>query len=177
MTSFCSADHACSACQSPMAISGTSIARPPRLSVSPSRHSCPTGERSSPQESSNAQRRSVFLGSLDSPAVTRVLPEPTNAVFSSRGYLLYGRQGALFAQRFDTDRQRLLGEPIIIGSGVQFYQATAGFAVAHDMVVWSSAIATPARLTWIDRDGKTLSTTQNCGRTAPSIWHPMSGRW
>ena len=45
------------------------------------------------QESSNAQRRGVFLGSLDSPAVTRVLPEPTNAVFSSRGYLLYGRQG------------------------------------------------------------------------------------
>jgi eukaryotic-like serine/threonine-protein kinase len=113
------------------------------------------------QESSNTQRRGVFLGSLDSPAVTRVLPEPANAVFSSRGYLLYGRQGTLFAQHFDMDHRRLSGEPLIIGSDVEFFQAMAitSFSVADDMLVWSGAIAPPARLTWIDREGKTLSTT------------------
>ena len=112
------------------------------------------------QESSHAQRRGVFLGSLDSPNVTRVLSEPANAVFSSRGYLLYGHQGTLFAQRFDLDHKRLMGEPLGIGSGIMFIGAFTSFAVADHMLVWSNGSVTPAaRLTWFDRTGKTLGTT------------------
>ena len=112
------------------------------------------------QQSSHAQQRGVFLGSLDSPSVTRVLPEPANAVFSSRGYLLYGRLGTLFAQRFDLDQKRVVGEPLGIGSDVMSSGTFTAFAVADHMLVWSNGIGTPpARLTWFDRNGKTLSTT------------------
>ena len=72
------------------------------------------------QDGSDAQQRGVFLGSLDSPTVTRLLPEPANAVVSPRGYLLYGQQGTLFAQRFDIDQKRLVGDPLTLGSGILF---------------------------------------------------------
>jgi hypothetical protein len=67
------------------------------------------------QESSDPARRGLFLGSLDSPTVTRLLPEEATAIVSPRGYLLYGRQGSLLAQRFDLGRHRLVGDPISMG--------------------------------------------------------------
>ena len=81
------------------------------------------------QESSNAQQRGVFLGSLDSPTVTRLLPEPANAAISPRGYFLYGHQGTVFAQRFDLDHKRLVGDPVNLGSGAGYLGPYTGFAV------------------------------------------------
>ena len=111
------------------------------------------------QDSSDAQQRGVFLGTLDSPTVTRLLPEPANAVVSPRGYLLYGRQGTLLAQQFDIDHKRLVGEPLTVSSGVHFFAGYTDFAVAGDLLVWSSAQSPAARLTWLDRNGRTLATT------------------
>ena len=110
------------------------------------------------QDGSDAQQRGVFLGSLDSPTVTRLLPEPANAVVSPRGYLLYGQQGTLFAQRFDIDRRRLVGDPLTLGSGILFFGPHTSFAVAGDLLVWASQQTPSARLTWFDRTGRTLGT-------------------
>ena len=110
------------------------------------------------QDSSDAQQRGVFLGSLDSPTVTRLLPEPANAVVSPRGYLLYGHQGTVFAQRFDIDHKRLVGDPLTLGSGIRFVGPYTSFAVAGDLLVWASLQTPSARLTWFDRTGRTLGT-------------------
>jgi eukaryotic-like serine/threonine-protein kinase len=110
------------------------------------------------QDGSDARQRGVFLGSLDSPTVTRLLPEPANAVVSPRGYLLYGHGGALFAQRFDIDRRRLVGDPFTLGSGILFLGGSTNFAVAGDLLVWSSVQTPSARLTWFDRTGRTFGT-------------------
>ena len=59
-----------------------------------------------------------FLATLNSPHVTRLMPEPARAIVSPRGYLLFGRQGTLFAQRFDLESNRLAGDPVSIGSGL-----------------------------------------------------------
>jgi eukaryotic-like serine/threonine-protein kinase len=112
------------------------------------------------QESSNAQQRGVFLGSLDAATVTRLLPEPANAVFSSRGYLVYGRQGTLFAHGFDMEHKRLFGKPFSIGSGIDVSGSFTSFTIAGDVLLWSgSSLFPPAKLMWIDRNGKTLDTT------------------
>ena len=112
------------------------------------------------QESSNAQRRGVFLGSLDSPNATRVLPEPANAVYSSRGYLLYGRQGTVFAHRFDAGHKRVVGEPLRVGSDIDVNAPFISFAIAGDVLVWANGSPfPPAKLMWFDRNGKTLDTT------------------
>ncbi len=110
------------------------------------------------QDGSDAQQRGVFLGTLDSPTVTRLLPEPANAVVSPRGYLLYGQQGTMFAQRFDIDRRRLVGDPLTLGSGILFSGPHTSFAVAGDLLVWASSQTPSARMTWVDRTGRTLGT-------------------
>jgi Tol biopolymer transport system component len=84
------------------------------------------------QDSSNAQQRGVFLGSLDSPTVTRLLAEPANAVISPRGYLL-GHQGTVFARRFDLTTR--LGRPGQPWSGADLGPNTASRRVT---VVWST---------------------------------------
>jgi len=109
------------------------------------------------QDGSDAQQRGVFLGSLDSPTVTRLLPEPVNAVVS-RGYLLYGQQGTLIAQRFDIDSRRLVGDPLTLGSGILSVGPRTSFAVAGDLLVWISPQTPSARLTWFNRTGRTLGT-------------------
>ena len=67
------------------------------------------------QDSKIQARRGVFLGTMDSSDITRLLPEPARAIASPRGYLLYGRQGKLFAQRFDAEHNRVVGDPASIG--------------------------------------------------------------
>jgi eukaryotic-like serine/threonine-protein kinase len=109
------------------------------------------------QESNNPARRGLFLGMLDSPQVTRLLPEPAVAKVSPRGYLLYGGgQGTLFAQRFDLESNRLTGDPVSIGSN-QSFSPFIQFDVSGDTLAFSSGqIFPPGRLTWFDRDGRKL---------------------
>ena len=108
------------------------------------------------QDSSNAQQRGVFLGSLDSPTVTRLLAEPANAVISPRGYLLYGHQGTVFARRFDLDHKRLVGDPVNLGSGADYFGPNTSFAATGDLLVWSNVQTPSATLTWLDRTGRIL---------------------
>ena len=110
------------------------------------------------QDSKNPARRGVFLGALDSPQVTRLMPEPANAVVSTRGYLLFGRQGTLFAQRFELETNRLAGDPVSIGSGLGFVGSFTIFDVGGDILVWANdSVTPPARLTWFDRSGRKLN--------------------
>jgi Tol biopolymer transport system component len=110
------------------------------------------------QESKNAARRGVFLGKLDSSEVTRLLTEPVVAIVSPRGYLLYGGQGTLFAQRFDLDHNRLAGDPVSIGSDPQSFFPLSQFDVSGDTLVFSSgSILAAGRLIWFDRDGRRLN--------------------
>jgi eukaryotic-like serine/threonine-protein kinase len=110
------------------------------------------------QESNNPARRGVFLGTLDSSDVTRLLPEPVRAIVSRRGYLLYGGQGTLFAQRFDHDHNRLTGDPLSIASGLESFGPFSDFDISGDTLVWSSTnVQPPGRLAWFDRNGRRLN--------------------
>src|SRR4030095_9702333 len=98
-------------------------------------------------------------GSLDSPTVTRLLPEPANVAISPRGYLLYGHQGAVFAQRYEIDHKRLVGDPVNLGSGAGYEGPFTSFAVAGDLLVWANVQTPSANLTWVERNGRILGST------------------
>src|SRR6185436_11520792 len=51
----------------------------------------------SPQGSDSA----IYAGSLDSTSTTRLIAAQSNAVYAQPGYLLYHRQGTLYAQSFN----------------------------------------------------------------------------
>jgi hypothetical protein len=53
----------------------------------------------------------IHLGSLDSTEHHLILSESSSMAYVEPGYLLFGRNGALMAQRFDAKRMQTLGEP------------------------------------------------------------------
>ena len=80
------------------------------------------------------------------------------------GYLLFVRQRALFAQRFDVAPLEALGEPRHLADGVglgygnpfsyPFSASSSGVAT-----FWGGSWIPQTRLTWFDRVGKRLGTT------------------
>jgi Tol biopolymer transport system component len=74
-----------------------------------------------------ASEQGIYLGSLDSPATQRLLPDLSSAVYAPPGYLVFSREGMLTAVPFDLVAGRVTGPPRAIGGAVamdsQFYLA------------------------------------------------------
>ena len=62
-----------------------------------------------------ASEQGIYLGSLDSPKIERLLPDLSSAVYASPGYLVFAREGTLSAAPFDLAAGRVTGPPIAIG--------------------------------------------------------------
>ena len=62
--------------------------------------------------------RGVYLGSLESSDVTRLVASDTQGSYVAPGWLLFIRQGTLWAQRFDVSQRRVSGEPIAVADSV-----------------------------------------------------------
>ena len=70
----------------------------------------------SPLQANNA----VYLASLDSNDRTKLLVAQSKAVYANSGYLLFHRQGILFAQPFDVRGASLTGEPLRVADEVSY---------------------------------------------------------
>ena len=90
----------------------------------------------------------IYAASLDSPDRTPIVQAGSNAAFiparrgSSRGFLLYERNGTLLATAFDAATLRLSGEPFPLANSLASV-ATIGSA-AHEV----DFSATPGTLAW-----------------------------
>ena len=101
----------------------------------------------------------IVMGSLDSPERRPIVNASTNAVYADPGYLLYWRDDALVAQRFDLGSYSLTGEPHIVSDAVQYFPQTnfAVFDAAGKTLVAQTRAgrgANKSQLTWFDRHGK-----------------------
>ena len=103
----------------------------------------------------------VLVGSVDGGEPTPILRSPAAAEYAS-GYLLFMRDAALMAQRFDPSRLKLEGEPHPVAESVSIVRGAAkgsfsssqtGVLVAHI----GDSIVLGADLEWVDRAGKTLA--------------------
>jgi DNA-binding winged helix-turn-helix (wHTH) protein/Tol biopolymer transport system component len=74
---------------------------------------------------------------------------------SASGVLVFGRDGALFAQRFDDRRLELLGEPTQLADRIATFLDVAEFAASATTLVYRAPPA-PLQLTWFDRDGRNV---------------------
>ena len=70
-------------------------------------------------------------------------------------YIVFARDGALFAQPFDERRLALAGDPVRIAGPVGSYLDTAFFSSSRSTLVYR-APEQPYRLTWFDRRGAEL---------------------
>ena len=111
-----------------------------------------------------ASEQGIYLGSLDSPTIERLLPDLSSAVYAPPGYLVFAREGTLAAAPFDLAAGRVTGPPIAIGGAVatdaQFY--FAGISASADgtlavrpppAVVFPDSNTLNAELRLVDRSG------------------------
>ena len=105
--------------------------------------------------------RGVYLGALGSPAVTRLVPSDTQGAYVAPGWLLFIRQGTLWAQRIDLAQRTVRGEPVAIANSVAFepIDGTGAFSASDTGVMaYRAGRASITRLAWFDRTGQTLGT-------------------
>jgi eukaryotic-like serine/threonine-protein kinase len=111
-----------------------------------------------------ASEQGIYLGSLDSTKIDRLLPDLSSAVYASPGYLVFAREGTLSAAPFDLAAGRVTGPPIAIGGAVatdaQFY--VAGISASADgtlavrpppAVIFPDSNTFNAELHLVDRNG------------------------
>jgi len=107
------------------------------------------------------RKSSVALGDLESSvSAGRILFQAdSSAVWGPPGYLLYAREGTLFAQRFDAKRATPEGDPAAVTGNIRFstdanrVEASAG----ADLLVYG-LWPHDRRLVWVDRQGRETGT-------------------
>ena len=110
-----------------------------------------------------ASEQGIYLGSLDSAKVERLLPDLSSAVYAP-GYLVFAREGTLTAAPFDLAAGRVTGPPIAVGGAVatdaQFYFAGISVSAGGTLtvrpppaVVFPDANTLNSELRLVDRNG------------------------
>ncbi|MFN0122025.1 MAG: protein kinase domain-containing protein, partial [Blastocatellia bacterium] len=113
----------------------------------------------------DSARSGVYLASLEGGETKQVLSLDNpyfavamNPAAANEGYLVFTRQGALLAQRYDFNRNQLAGEPLRLAEQVQAPDGRPRFSVsANGALVLIEGIANQ-QLAWVDRAGKKLGT-------------------
>jgi Tol biopolymer transport system component/predicted Ser/Thr protein kinase len=112
--------------------------------------------------SSLPEDTAIYMGSLDSSEVRRILIAQSNAAYVSPDVLLFGRDDVLMAQRFDPDAFELGPEAVPVVGGVARNTASAitGFSASADgrVLAFMRADAPTTELRWFDRTGADLGT-------------------
>jgi eukaryotic-like serine/threonine-protein kinase len=108
----------------------------------------------------DGQPPGVYLAGLDGSERRRLFDSDSAAVYVSSGYLLFLRQGTLFAQGFDPVELRLIGNPFRVVD--QVASAASGLALSvsdSGTIVYrvGPGDLSPSRpLVWFDRSGKEI---------------------
>jgi serine/threonine protein kinase/Tol biopolymer transport system component len=117
----------------------------------------------------------IYLASLSSPARRLLLPARSHRDLSrtavdERGFLVFSRDEALFAQRFDLTRLELQGAPVRIADRVEVSgPGSANFSISRNgvLVYREDLTRRLVQLTWIDPTG----TRGQLG--APGVWYDV----
>jgi Tol biopolymer transport system component len=127
--------------------------------------------------SNEDNRTGVHIGSLDSPEDTFVVPSRGRADYDA-GRLLYVRENTLFSQPLDAGRHKLSGEPTLIVDGIvpegdSGWTGLAAFSgAANGTLAYRRRANVRQKLTWFDRNGKSLGTVGDPAVMAEPFWFP-----
>jgi Tol biopolymer transport system component len=111
-------------------------------------------------QTSGSAQQGVYIGSLDSREVKRLVSTESNAVYG-QGHVLFVRNGILMAQPLDLRRLEMAGAAFPAAEDVAFGVTTsrAAFSVSgNGVLVYQGGRARgEMQLTWFDRSGKKTS--------------------
>jgi eukaryotic-like serine/threonine-protein kinase len=98
----------------------------------------------------------IFVGSLRSREVRKILDANSAAVYAAPGYLLFQRGENLMAQRFDARSLKLAGDAVAIADAPPFSEVSAEPIVTASRdgrLVFLSGKLPDTQLEWLDRSG------------------------
>jgi Tol biopolymer transport system component/tRNA A-37 threonylcarbamoyl transferase component Bud32 len=95
----------------------------------------------------------------------RVAEIPTEAQYVDAGYLVFGRNGALLAQRLDIASARLTGDPAPLASKVRLFAASGwgGFSASRSGTIAFVSSVDQTHLAWTDAAGKVAERVGTAG--------------
>jgi Tol biopolymer transport system component len=103
----------------------------------------------------------VYLASLGSPSMTRLLNTTSNAVFAEPGHLFFEQNGVIVRQRFDVASGSLVGAPEPLSDPIQSLRGPSYLALSaarNGTLAYWNAPLTPSELVWVDRSGRRVRT-------------------
>ena len=106
--------------------------------------------------SSDAQKSGLFVGDTDSTERKQIMNSDWAAVYAPPGYLLFLRETALMAQRFDAEKLELSGEPFRIADNVMRSALDVGVSVSGNGVLsyrTGDFAGSSSSFVWFDRHG------------------------
>jgi len=110
--------------------------------------------------SGRKETRGVYLSSLDGGVNQRLLGIESNAVYAPPGYMLFVREGALFAQPFDARQLWFTGVPFPVTErvGGDPHVTRGNFSVSDTSILVYDPIASRQKkeLIWVDRVGNPI---------------------
>jgi hypothetical protein len=101
----------------------------------------------------------IYVDSIDSQGKKRLLTGESMAVYAEPGYLLFHRDGTLFARPFDVKKLDFTGEEVRIADNVVFnVYGWAGFGASQNgtLIYRTSGGQARSQFVWLDRTGKSL---------------------
>ena len=111
----------------------------------------------------------LMLGSLDGRRAREVVPMASRVEYAMPGYIVFVRDGALFAQRFDAESGKTPGPLLSLAPSVySFYTSKwAGFSLSRTGTLAYASRGNITRLAWFDRSGRMLGEvgSANAGET------------
>jgi serine/threonine protein kinase len=99
----------------------------------------------------------IYIGALDNPKTTPILPDASKAEYFELGYLLFARDDNLVAQKFDPIQFRLSGEVIRIATGIPVSYGYAAFSSSDNKLIAYRAMGSlQTQMAVCDKNGKVL---------------------
>jgi Tol biopolymer transport system component/predicted Ser/Thr protein kinase len=105
-------------------------------------------------------KEGIYAADLESGRSHMVMPVRSLFEYSPDGYILYGRQQAIMAQRFDARKLAIQGDPMPVVERAGAFSAVWGpvaSASGNGTLAYSRPVNRAAQLHWYNRDGKKLS--------------------
>jgi len=120
----------------------------------------------------------IYVGSLDSSEAKLLVAAQSSALYVPRGFLLFVRDGALLAQRFDSETLELTGDVRALYGAIphETQGASASFATSADGSVLAWGAQESKQLTWFDRSGANLGVAGPSGDFEQLRLAPDGGR-
>ncbi|HUN62260.1 MAG TPA: protein kinase [Candidatus Sulfotelmatobacter sp.] len=108
--------------------------------------------------SSYGRNDGLYVGSLDSKEYHLVMNTEGPGLYAEPGYLLYLRDRAIIAQRFDAKTMQLSGDPMAVANDPQFLprilRVTFSAVDTGALLLQKGGNVSLSRLTWYNREGK-----------------------